>query len=216
MSELSYQNAGDARREIRADWRRRLFGPPLEEVWKRLAQEIGARHEPGRWWKNGRVVAAHGPWQMTLDTYMVDKVVFTRLRAPFVNPGGFRFCVYRRSVFSGIGKLLGVQDIVVGEARFDDAFIIQANDEARVRALLRDPQLRALIDAQPRIALEVRDDEGWFGKKFPPATDELRFSTPGTIKDLDRLRNLFELFVVTLNRLCEIGTASDAPPGVEL
>src|SRR5829696_2813331 len=112
MADLNYQNPADARREIAADWRRRLFGPGREEVWKRLAHEINARHEPRGWWKRGRVVSdATPPWQITLDVYHVDKNSFTRMRAPFANPSGFRFRVYRKSIFSDLGKRLGMQDI---------------------------------------------------------------------------------------------------------
>jgi hypothetical protein len=40
----------------------------------------------------------------------------TRFRAPYVNTDGLRFCVYSRSVFTGLGKVLGlVQDIEIGE-----------------------------------------------------------------------------------------------------
>src|SRR5688500_7393327 len=130
MSDLNYQNSADARREIAADWRRRLFGPGREEVWKRLADEIDARHEPGGWWKGGRVVSDLAPpWQITLDVHQVDKYSFTRLRAPFANPTGFRFRIYRKSMFSGLGKRLGMQDIRVGDAAFDAAFIVQGNQE---------------------------------------------------------------------------------------
>jgi hypothetical protein len=218
MAELNYQDPRDARREIKGDWRRRLFGPSRDEIWKLLADEINARHEPGAWWKPGRVVAAVGPWQITLDVQEAENYAVTRLRAPFANPSGFRFRIYRTSVFSDLGKMLGMQDIVIGDPAFDDAFIIQGNDERHVRALLFDPQLRALMTAQPRIMLEVKDDDrcGLFGTKFPAGTDELKFTASGVIKDLDKLRLLFDLFVATLSRLCEIGAATDAPPRVTL
>jgi hypothetical protein len=34
------------------------------------------------------------------------------------------------------------------------------------------------------------------------------------IKNLDRLRELFELFVETLQQLCRIGAAADRDPGI--
>ena len=49
---------------------------------------------------------------MTLDTYAVFTgkvvIVYTRMRAPYVNPSGFRFTVYRKGLFSEIGKWLGM------------------------------------------------------------------------------------------------------------
>jgi hypothetical protein len=38
----------------------------------------------------------------------------------------------------------------------------------------------------------------------------------GVIKDVDRLKLLYDLFAETLEELCRIGAASDTPPGVKL
>src|SRR5262249_41655176 len=119
------------------------FGPSKDEVWRRLSQEIGADFVEGGFWKGDRVQAHVGPWTVTLDTYTVhtqhSHVTYTRMRAPYVNPDGFRFTVYRKGAFSGLGKLLGMQDVEVGDPGFDEAFIVQGSDEARVRTLLADP-----------------------------------------------------------------------------
>ena len=213
MAELDYQDGQQARREIAADWRRRLFGVNYNDVWGALAREIGARHDAGGWWKHGKVVADVGAWQMTLDKHVVSNgkssITYTRLRAPFVSRGGLRFLVYRKGVFSDLGKLLGMQDIEVGDPPFDEAFVVKGDDEPTIRLLLSDPKLRALLAAQPKLRLRVKDDEGWFGAHFPRGVDELHFQVHGIIKDVDRLKLLFDLFAHTLRRLCEIGEAAD-------
>jgi hypothetical protein len=197
-----------------------LFGLNYNDVWAALAREINARHEAGGWWKHGKVVADVGRWQITLDKYVVSTgkshVTFTRLRAPFVSHRGLRFLVYRRSVFSDLGKLLGMQDIEIGDRRFDDAFVVKGNDEPAIRALLSDPALRALLEAQPKLRLEVKDDEGWFGTDFPQGVDELHFQVMGLIKDIDRLKLLFDLLAHTLRRLYELGEAADRSSNVTL
>ena len=214
---LGYQNSEQARREKATDWRRRIFGVSMADAWAALANEINARHEPGRWLRGSRVVASVGPWRLTLDTVQHDENnVFTRLRAPFVNPGGFRFLVYRATIFTGLGKALGMQDIAVGDPAFDEPFVVQGNDDGRVRELLADPELRRLIALERHFRLEVKDDEGWFGTTYPAEVDELVFLAGGVIKDVDRLRRMFDLFARTLQRLCEIGEATSQPPGVEL
>jgi hypothetical protein len=131
----------------------------------------------GGFWKGGSKVRAHvDPWTVTLDTYTVSTghshVAFNRMRAPYVNPEGFRFAIYRKGFFSDLGKLLGMQDIEVGEPDFDEAFIIKGNDEDRVRVLFSEPKIRQMIEDQPQIRLEVRDSEGWFGPNFPEDVDE--------------------------------------------
>ena len=158
---------------------------------------------------------------MTLDTCTVrrgrrEPVTYTRMRAPYVNPEGFRFTIYRKSLFSDLGKLLGMQDIEVGDPEFDEAFIIKGNDESKVRDLFANPKIRQMIQAQPKIRLEVKDSEGWFGPKFPEDVDELHFQVVGVIKDVERLKALFDLFAAVLDQLCRIGSAYKQEPGITL
>src|SRR4029078_2118248 len=104
---------------------------------------------------------------------------YTRMRAPYVNPEGFRFTIYRKGFFSDLGKLLGMQDIEVSDPEFDEAFVIKGNDEDRVRDLFANAKIRQMIQDQPKIRLDVKDSEGWFGPKFPENVDELHFQVVG-------------------------------------
>jgi hypothetical protein len=73
-----------------------------------------------------------------------------------------------------------------------------------------------LVDAQPAISLEVKDDEGLFGTHFPHGVDELHFQVVGIIKEIAQLKSLYELFARILDRLCEIGSAYEDDPQIEL
>ena len=136
------------------------------------------------------------------------------MRAPYVNRDGFRFKIYRRNIFSGIGKLFGTQDVEVGDAFFDDEFIVQGEPEHLIRSLLTNGMIRQLIQNQKDIHFEVKDDEGWFREKFPEGVDELYFEVVGIIKEKDRLKNLFDLFSLVLDELCRLGSAYETGPGV--
>ena len=199
---------------------RKLFGPSKQEIWRRLSAEIGANYVQGGFWKGDKVQATHGEWTITLDTYVVSTgevtIIYTRLRAPYVNPDRFRFTIYRRGLFSDIAKWLGMQDIQVGHSDFDRDFIIKGTDERKLRSLFDNPRLRELITAQPQIHFTVKDDDGLFGASFPPDTDELCFTVVGVIKDVDRLKQLFDLFAEALDQLCRIGSAYEQAPNVEL
>jgi hypothetical protein len=196
------------------------FGPSKEEVWRQLCHEIGAEFVEGGFWKGSKVQVQVGPWTVTLDTvthhHQHGHTTYTRVRAPYVNPDGFRFTLSRKGVFSELGKLLGMQDIEVGDPEFDEAFIIQGNDEFRVRDLFAEAGLRSLALAQPKLRLSVKDDEGWFGARFPDGVDELHFQVVGVIRDIGRLKELFDLFAAVLDRLCRIGSAYKEDPGVAL
>jgi hypothetical protein len=195
---------------------RQLFGPSREEIWRELARQIDAEYVEGGLWKGDKVEARVGPWVITLDTYTVStgksQVTYTRLRAPYVNRDNFRFHIYRAGFFSNLGKAMGMQDIQVGDAHLDEQFIIKSEDEGQVRALFANDRLKELLHGQPSVSLMVKDDEGWFGAHFPEGVDELHFQVVGVIKDVDRLRALFDLFAETLQQLCHIGSAYETDP----
>ena len=85
------------------------FGPSKDEVWQQLSQEIGADFVEGGFWKGNKVQAAC----QTLDDHprhlhrqhAAPHVTYTRMRAPYINPEGFRFTIYRKDLFSDLGKL---------------------------------------------------------------------------------------------------------------
>jgi hypothetical protein len=194
------------------DW----FGPSRTEVWRKLSAQLGGAYTPKTWLRSDRIDVQHEHWIVTLDTYTVHAnnthVPYTRLRAPFRDREGFRCKVSRTGVFSFLGKWLGLQDVQVGDEAFDRAFVVKANDERKVQALLASAELRRLLAAQKAITLSVEDHEGWFGPKFPADCDELRAVVRGHVKDLERLRQLFALFAIALDQLCAIGAAyADAP-----
>ena len=199
---------------------REMFGPSKDEIWRQLCGEIGADFIAGGFWRGSKVQARVKEWTITLDTHTVShgksSTTYTRMRAPYVNPDGFQFTIYRKGLFSGLGKMLGMEDIEVGHQEFDDAFIIKGNSESKLRALFANPRIRQLIEAQPSIHLEVKNDEGWFGPAFPDGVDELYFQVVGVIKDVERLKSVFDLFSEVLNHLCHIGSAYKTDPNLAL
>jgi len=207
-------------KEIRVTFLQKLFGPSTQEVWRQLCAEIGAQYVEGGFWKGDKVQATHGPWTITLDTYTVSNgkssTVYTRMRAPFEDPDGFRFTVYREGIFSAIGKWFGMQDIEIGDEDFDRDFILKSNDGSKLRELLGSSRIRELIGQQPQVYFEVKDDEGFFRSSFPEGVDELYFQVVGIIKDVERLKLLYDLFAETLDQLCRIGSASQNTPNVSL
>jgi len=197
-----------------------FFGPSKDEVWSQLSSELGAEFSESGFFKNGKVVLTHNNWEITLDTYTVHTgkthITYTRMRAPYVNKDGFRFTIYRKSIFSWLGKAFGMQDIELGDSFFDEDFIIQGEPESTVIKLFSNRKLKELIQKQPQIHFQVKDDEGWFAAKFPEGVDELYFQVMGVIKDKERLKSLFDLFAMVLEELCKIGSAYDKETGISL
>jgi hypothetical protein len=197
---------------------RELFGPVREDIWRQLAAETGASFVDGGFWKGGKVEASHAEWRITLEIVAYGKARATRLRAPYVNPDGFRFTVYRKEIFSELGKMLGMQDVDVGQPDFDRDFVIQGTDEAKLRRLFANARIRELITAQPRIHFTVKEAAGIFTRDLfaevpPENVSALEFLIIGVLKDKERLRVLFDLFAETLEELCRMGSAYKDAPG---
>lgn len=184
--------------------RLRLFAESLESAWRRLAESIGGTYHEGGFVTRAAVQLTSGDWVVTLDTAQRDDgVSYTRIRAPFTNPEGFRFRIKRRGLFSWVGRLLKLQDVEVGYPGFDRDFIIRGDASPdRLRRFLANHRIRLLMIRQPRLDLEVRDDPGWLRPGFPRELDQLEFRERGVIKDVYRLEGLFQLFVECLREMC--------------
>jgi hypothetical protein len=201
-----------------------LFGPSRNEIWTALQAQIGGQLQPATCWHGNTLRVQSGEWKLTLDEYTtlmhVGKTTVpighTRMRAPFPNPGGFRFSIHRASIFSTLGSFLGMQDIQVGHPEFDSDFVIKGNNEATVRALCSSVRLRALVSAQPSIRLSIQDDDGWFGTQYPEAIDVLVFDVAEHIRDVERLKGIYNVFAEALSRLSEMGIAGRGTGGVTI
>jgi hypothetical protein len=86
---------------------REIFRSSRTEIWKSLSAQIGSEFKEGGFFSTDKIVASVREWTVTLDTYTVSNgkygsTTYTRMRAPYVNKDGFRFTIYRKSIFSGI------------------------------------------------------------------------------------------------------------------
>ena len=164
----------------------------LDSAWQQLAEQVGGQYVGGGLFRSGKVQATSGGSTITLDTYSVgagdSSTQYTRIRAPLQNAGHFEFTVFREGLIGKLDKALGAQDIHIGVPDFDHDFVIQGNDEAKVRTLLAGACIRQLIQEQKSIRLTLKGDL-------------LRFEAQGVIKDLPRLKALFDLFAALLQRL---------------
>ena len=66
----------------------------------------------------------------------------------------------------------------------------------KLKLFLADPKMKELIQGQPKIHLEIRDDEGWFGADFPEGVDELYFECVGVIEETERATKVFVRFIL--------------------
>ena len=163
-----------------------------DTAWKQLATELGAEFIDGGLLHSSKVQAHINQWTVTLDSYSVpsgdSSTTYTRLKSTLENKDGFQFTLFREGLVARLDKALGLKDIEIGVPDFDHDFVIQGNNEAKLRALFADVKIRQLIQEQRRITLGIKGNE-------------LHFEAQGVIRDGPRLKSLFELFAALLERL---------------
>ena len=198
---------------------RSVFGPSKDEIWSQVAHDIGGQYEAGGILGRDVLRYRSGEWEITLDTYTTGSEAshtYTRLRAPFLKKDGLSFIISREGVLSSIHKFFGGQDIHIHDPEFDETFRIRGNNTEKVRQLLNEPRLKQLIRAE-ECGFRIRKDAGGlFREQFPEGVAELYFECYGVVKDKERLKNLFDLFSLTLQRLVQIDSAYEADPHVTL
>jgi len=188
-----------------------------EEAWAEFCVRVDAALS--EYLRGGCARVRYRNWCVTLDTNIVPAgaaaAVVTRVRAPFVGRG-FRFKLQRRDLLDALARRLRIHTSETGQSDFDREFVVRSDDEAAVRRLFDDPAIRRLIASQPSINLEARGGDGPFGASLPAGVDELVLRAPGFVTDRERLRRLFALFALLLDRLCATGDAGAEGPGVTL
>jgi hypothetical protein len=100
----------------------------------------------------------------------------------------------------------------VGSRHFDHEFIIQGNDDEKIRWLLKDPTVTDLIGAAIPPALIPLGQPALGSASFGVrCRDQLFFECGGVVSDENQLKTLFDLFRVTLTRLAHIDSPLRPP-----
>lgn len=117
----------------------------VHAAWANVAERLEGEFVPGEssFWGAKRppaLTATIDNVEVTVDTFTVgsgkNKRSYTRIRAPATAPREVQMKVYAEQIFSSFARAVGFQDVHVGDAAFDDAFMVKASDEMFARAWL--------------------------------------------------------------------------------
>lgn len=196
----------------------RILGRRKNEAWLEFSSEVGADYSKSKSGQNDRVIARFRKWTIALDGLAVaapegGSAIYTRMWAPYVNEDGFHFRIHREGFLHKLfGRFFNTRKVTIGDPDFDQQFIVEGNNEPKIRALFANPRIRQLIRSQPSIDLEARHDMDGIRSNLPDGVDQLYFQESGIIGDVERLRSLYTLFTEILINLCSIGSASEDEP----
>ncbi len=203
---------------------RNIFGPSKEEIWVQLEQEINATLiKKKNFFDDSKVVLEHKNWTIILDVFHrstgKSSTPYTRMRCAYINKDDFRFSIYPAGLFTDLAKYFGMQDIEIEDKIFDDTFVLKSKNPDKIRALFKDKNIKNDFLALANLSqfqVKVQDDEGFWGQSFPDGVDELYLEVVGIIKDVEKLKIMFKLFAEIMDRLCEIGSAYETRPEINL
>ncbi len=204
-----------------------LFGPKKEEVYEQLAIDLNGKFTRGDFTNPVKVDIPFKNWTITLDTKVIMEIInvssgnpyggnaeYTRVRAPFVKIGNFQFAITNTSTLDSFAKLLGAQAIIIGDENFDNLFMIQGNDELKVKHLFSNSIIRQLLIELVNINLTIRTEEGLFGSPLPENVNEIFFKSEDVIVEVNKLKLLTQLFSEILEQLTKIGVAKNDKPNI--
>jgi len=185
------------------------------EAFQSAASDLGAAFVAGKRSSRDQVHMEHGPWKVTLDTYVVSQgqatITYTRVRTLYIARDDFTVSVTRKHVFTRVSELLGFYGLLIGDQEFERKYKIKSSNDRRARSLLGDRHLRELIMVQPSLRLEIRRLPWGRRRKRGDGVRAVVVQTTGVIKEPDRLVNYVRLVVAVLDRLVKVGGASNEP-----
>lgn len=166
-----------------------------KSTWEELSEKLSGTYTKGTFLKTEKVEFEYHNIKILLDSYMVmagnAPITYTRVRSVFKNPKQLVFKLYKEGFFSQIGKMLGMQDIIVNDEELDQRYVIKGNNEMTISKLLMDYRLKNLLLSDKPVALEINNKD-----KCLVEADEsmISFQATGMIKDLDQLEHIILIF----------------------
>jgi hypothetical protein len=142
--------------------------PAMRAAWSAVARSWGLSFDPARVSMTGEVRGLGLEVRATIephpDTSRRPTHLTTRFKFTFPRPLGCQLSLAKQASDTGVvrgllNRVFGGQDIVVGDAAFDAAFIVKGEPEALVRAALTPEARQRLLVVRARFdAMSVEDD----------------------------------------------------------
>ncbi len=153
-------------------------------AWQALAQELGLRYTPGNLWRQVKAEGEVRGYSVSIadEAHLENQQhsVSTRIRTGFQRPLALGLKLARAGALSGLGKLLGSQDIQLGNHVFDRAFIVQGQDPDQIFKLFSPRLQQACLRYDRDVGPLMLDDKG------------LSFEAQGLVSDKQRLRKIID------------------------
>lgn len=111
-----------------------------QQAWQTVAQQLRLSYFNTSQWQVGEIQGSYRGHEVRIWSFHrgggKNKQTYTAITTRLPQSLGLGLHITPEGFFTGLGKAFGVQDIQVGDQRFDQAFLIKGRDEAKVVRLL--------------------------------------------------------------------------------
>jgi hypothetical protein len=169
-----------------------------EAIWKVITDQLNSRKDE----QDYSVQFSFGNYRVTLDIDILPdhgedgEKPYTSFTTPVSNDNNFRFKIEQQGLKHQIGKLFGTQDIVVGQPDVDKKYLIQSNNEEKVKEMLKQSELSTALLRHPVANFEIKENKIGVTRETV-----LRLDVEGAITEPSILQSLFQTFKTALSKL---------------
>lgn len=145
------------------------------KYFEQLARETTLKYTApeSSWWKEtfpsleGQINGRHTTLGMFAKGGYRHRHYYTFISMETQN-GNYTLGLSREDAFSKVGKLLGGQDIEVGDEAFDKKFIVKGNDDHFIRKVLNHSLKRLLLEKRPLLKgkIELKPRELYYEEMY--------------------------------------------------
>jgi len=168
-----------------------------ETVWKRITSDLNKDSSPLEY----HVLIYHDVKKVQLDIDIDPGGGFesgfesTTLSAVVPDLHEFKFSIHHEDLIDMVGKLFGMQDIIIGYPEFDDKLIIKTNDAVKIKNIFSDKKTRQIFQSLRGFTLHT-------GSRNIGDTDNkedfVELTIDRGVLDMEELRKIYAAFVNVL------------------
>lgn len=186
-------------------------------VWKEFSDVYGGRYLLGSYDQEDRVEINYRDHIIVFDHFKLYQVVgaqshdteFTRIRFEFKSPDNLRFRIIEQTLFDDIGKLFGLQDIRVGDKKFDFRFLISGTDEYKVQTIFSQEKIKNFILSQNDILLQALDGKGIYDEPVKEGYTMLYYISEIKIRTIVQLEALLTFYKLLIDEMIKLGSINE-------
>lgn len=178
-------------------------------IWEQFAREKNGTYLK----KNGhRVQYTFKDFGITLNSYTHYTMVgnnsyertYTRAKVEFTSSYHYSLRITQQGFFEKISKIFGTQDIQIGHRDFDKKFFVKSADKKQTKLIFSNLSIVKLLLEMKSLRLEITDGEGLWSEKPSEGHFMIYFVLDETIKNLDQLQKLSNLFQCLIDTLLKV------------